>query len=638
MPVKRPSGRRCFGWFIAVALIYLLFCLLGVQIDKTNSDVDLIESAQWVKTGKSWLDRQACRWIGLCGTMHLLKQSAWTSSNIRDALPPPHDDPSQWWTSGDENPDSWSKEERLRREIPQYVLDHAPYVHLFSGEQFWPCDIGEHLTHTTTYLNYTKVEGVLEERNLTNLNELNDYESGEHSRYMYLQSNDNPEERPEWLVGAKNIPRLPVPLDDEPPRDDAPPDLDDLKDYDLESLKQQALDDAYKSSATSPSAEELPTGLSSSPDGRCGGSSGFTCKGSRAGRCCSIYGWCGNSEEYCGDPCDPLAGDCYDPYNPPRGPHVDLRKRSSTLDLNGDKHKPQPGGKSSAPAILIVVPKENGIVDAFWFFFYSFNLGQTVLNIRFGNHVGDWEHTCVRFRNGKPIEVFLSEHNFGQAFTWKAMEKYIPSHDGSGTMIGSWSNETAGRMAKRPVVYSAIGSHAMYGTPGLHPYIIPFGLLHDETDRGPLWDPAKNFQAYTYDPKNRTMRASTLNPTSPVSWLHYAGHWGDKYYELSDPRQYRFAGQYHYVNGPTGPKFKNLGRSRVCQRRGKCDVRHWLGGSKLALGNPEEDVEDGTLPGGNQTDDTSASVALPSSARQDDSSYSEVMYDEGKEEFSMWTR
>ncbi|KAI5363512.1 Putative vacuolar protein sorting-associated protein [Septoria linicola] len=629
MPTKRPSGRKCFAWFIAVALLYILFCFLGVQIDKTISEVELIESAEWIKTSKSWLDRQACRWLGLCGTIHLIKTSAWTSSSIKDALPAPHDDPSLWWTSGEEDPTSWSKDERQKREIPQYVIDHAPYVHLFSGEQFWPCDIGEHLTHTSPFLNYTKVLDLQEDRNLTNLHELNDYHDGQHSRFMYLQSDDNPEERPNWLVGGKNIPRMPEALGDDADWDAPLPDLDDLKDYDLESMKQQALEDAYgkESTPTKESAQELPTGLTPSPDGRCGGNSGFTCKGSKAGGCCSIYGWCGTSEDYCGDPCDPLAGTCYDPYHPPRGPHPDLRRRGA-LDYNGDKHKPQPGGRSSAPAILIVVPKENGIVDAFWFFFYSFNLGQTVLNIRFGNHVGDWEHTCVRFRNGKPIEVFLSEHNFGQAFTWKAMEKYIPSHDGSGTMIGSWSNETAGRMAKRPVVYSAIGSHAMYGTPGLHPYIIPFGLLHDETDRGPLWDPAQNFQAYTYDPKNRTMRASMMNPTSPVGWLSYAGHWGDKYYQLNDPRQYRFAGQYHYVNGPTGPKFKNLGRSKVCQRRGNCAVRHWLGGSKMAFGNPpEEDIEDGTLPGGNQTDDSSQ-----------EPSYSETVYGEGKEEYSIWTK
>lgn len=620
--MRRPSGRRCFGWFIAVALAYILFCLLGVQIDKTVSDVELLESAEWIKTGKSWLDRQACRWLSLCGTVHLLRKGAWTSSSIKDEVPPPAVDPDLWWTSGTDDPESWSKEERKRRDIPQYVLDHAPYVHLFSGEQFWPCDIGEHLTHTTPFLNYTKIRDLTEDRNLTNLNELNDYEDGQHSRFMYLQSNDNPEERPKWLVGGENIPKMPESGDEDDDGDAPWPSLGDLDDFDLDAAKKQALADAMPSETER--TKELPTGLKSSPDGRCGGSSGYTCNGSKHGHCCSIYGWCGGSEEYCGDPCDPLAGTCYDPYNPPRGPHTDLKRRQ----LGGDQHKPAPGGRSSAPAILIVVPKENGIVDAFWFFFYSFNLGQTVLNIRFGNHVGDWEHTCIRFRNGKPVEVFLSEHNFGQAFTWKAMEKYIPSHDGSGTMIGSWSNETAGRMAKRPVVYSAIGSHAMYGTPGLHPYIIPFGLLHDETDRGPLWDPAQNFRSYTYDYKTRVMRSSMLNPTSPVEWLSYAGHWGDKYYPLSDPRQYRFAGQYHYVNGPTGPKFKNLGRSRVCQRRrGTCDVRHWLGGSKPALNiPPEEDVEDGGLPGGNETEDIT------------EMSYSEVVYGEGEEEYSLWTK
>jgi hypothetical protein len=628
--MKRPSGRRCFGWFIAGSIIYILFCLLGVQIDKTTDELDLVESSEWVRTGKSWLDRQACRWLGLCGTIHLVMTSAWTSSNIKDGPSDPIvPDPDDWWLSGDEDPDSWSKEERKRREVPQYVLDHAPYVHLFSGEQFWPCDVGEHLLHTKPYVNYTDISNVTTDRNLTNLDRLNDYHHGQHGRYMYLQSDDNPEERPNWLVGSDNIPHMPEPIEDD---GDAPwPNLDDLKHLDLETMKKEALENAYGKQPPSgtESARELPTGLVTSQDGRCGGNSGQTCKGSHFGSCCSIYGWCGNTDEFCGEPCDPLSGTCYDPYNPPRGPHTDLRKRS-TLDLNGERHKPEPGGRSSAPAILIVVPKENGIVDAFWFFFYSFNLGQTVLNIRFGNHVGDWEHTCVRFRNGKPIEISLSEHNFGQAFTWKAMEKYIPSHDGSGTMIGSWSNETAGRMAKRPVVYSAIGSHAMYGTPGLHPYIIPFGLLHDETDRGPLWDPAQNFQAYTYDPTSRTMRASTLNPSSPTGWLNYAGHWGDKYYPLSDPRQYRFAGQYHYVNGPTGPRFKNLGRSKVCQRRGTCDVRHWLSGSKPATETPpEEDIEDGGLPGGNQTDDSSS---------ESGPSFSEDVFDEGKEGYSMWTR
>ncbi|EME81324.1 carbohydrate-binding module family 18 protein [Pseudocercospora fijiensis CIRAD86] len=629
---RRFRLKRTFAWFLGLALVYILGSLIGVQIDKTTSSLELLENSEWIATSKHWLDRQACRWIGICGGTHILFKSAWTSSKIQDSIPLPDDDPIPWWESGREDPNSWSNAERKLREIPQYVLDHAPYVHLFSGEKFWPSDVGEHLVHTSPYLNYTKISD-LKDRNLTNLNDLNDYAGGEHSRFIYLQSDDNPEERPDWLTSIENIPSPPGRDDDDDDEDDAEapwPDFDDLKDYDLDALKHQALDQAEKSDEKA-STQGFFSDLVPSQDGRCGGSSGYTCDGSKFGSCCSIYGWCGKSEEYCGDPCDPLAGTCFDPYNPPRGPHQELRRRNA-LDFNDDKHRPQPGGKSSAPAILIVVPKENGIVDAFWFFFYSFNLGQTVLNIRFGNHVGDWEHTCVRFRNGKPYQVFLSEHNFGQAYTWKAMEKYIPSHDGSGTMIGSWSNETAGRMAKRPVVYSALGSHAMYGTPGLHPYILPWGLLHDETDRGPLWDPVQNLQSYTYDAKNRTMRASMLNPTSPVEWLNYAGHWGDKYYPLSDPRQYRFAGQYHYVNGPTGPKFKNLGRKNVCQRHGTCEVRHWLGGAKPATGiPPEEDIEDGTLPGGNQTDDSDTSY-------WNEPSYSEAVYDDDQEEYSVWTK
>ena len=70
-------------------------------------------------------------------------------------------------------------------------------------------------------------------------------------------------------------------------------------------------------------------------------------------------------------------------------------------DLRAKRNPPTKTGKSTAPAILVVVPKDNGIVDAFWFFFYSFNQGQKVFNIRFGNHVGDWEHTLIRFKDGQ---------------------------------------------------------------------------------------------------------------------------------------------------------------------------------------------------------------------------------------------
>lgn len=162
------------------------------------------------------------------------------------------------------------------------------------------------------------------------------------------------------------------------------------------------------------------------------------------------------------------------------------------------------------------------------------------------------------------------------------------------------------------MLYSALGSHAMYAMPGTHPYVLPFGLLADVTDKGPLWDPALNYIAYhfntsiTHDvdaqltpspeqetnlppsfnitlPANLTspmphvpipkggrnipsnLEPASCNPHAPISWFWYSGHWGDKFYELGDLRQWRFVGQYHYVNGPLGPRYKNLGRSKVCQ-------------------------------------------------------------------------
>ncbi len=139
----------------------------------------------------------------------------------------------------------------------------------------------------------------------------------------------------------------------------------------------------------------------------------------------------------------------------------------------------------------------------------------------------------------------------------------------------------------------------MYATPGRHPYVLPLGLLHDETDRGPLWDPLLNSHAYTYDYLNDTLRSSNVTPHAPTKWFYFRGRWGDKYYPLSDSRQYRFAGQYHYVTGPLGPRFKNLGRKKVCQGgpNDPCVIRHSLDGHRRArrwqgVGSGEEMSEE----------------------------------------------
>ena len=211
------------------------------------------------------------------------------------------------------SPSDFSNDTRIISQIPAYVFDYAPLVHLFSGEEFWPCDIAEHLEHVTPNLNYTPILSRTDNLNLTNLDELNEWNKG---RNVYLTSDDNVEERPDWLGGQKNIPDTP---------------------------------EEYFSS----------TG---------------------------------------------------------RGKHPHANPRM-------EKKSPPVGGHSDAPAVLIVVDKGHGIVDAFWFYFYSYNLGNVVLNVRFGNHVGDWEHSLIRFQHGKPKLVYFSEHFFGSAYSYDAVEK-----------------------------------------------------------------------------------------------------------------------------------------------------------------------------------------------------------------------
>lgn len=487
------------------------FCawLLPKVLDPTKpNEARRIRDRRWVNSSPYFLDRQLCRWVSLCGVHHLRGDPA--------ALPSAGNKTEEelrwieWQEIRQLSKRSWDADQpprkpnkkrnvqerrRVLKDVPDYVLKYAPLVHLYSGEQFWPSDIREHLEHMTPYLEDKNLNGT-EPWTLHNLHKLNGNDG-----VVTLRSNDDVESRPEWLHSHYNVPNA---FPEDPDRGD----------------------DKW--------SQGRPSG---------------------GGRISEPTTWYDVDKKH---PLHRIAD--------PRLLRFQSQRRDNKPPSADHGHKPNADGYSKAPAVLVLVDKGSGVLDAFWFFFYSYNLGQTVLGIRFGNHVGDWEHCMMRFENGVPRGIFFSEHEGGQAYTYEAVEK----------------------SGDRPVIYSAVGSHAMYALPGTHPYILPFHLLKDETDKGPLWDPALNNYAYHYDytlesPKEddelgalrkpESLIPAASNPNAPTSWFHFEGRWGDRVYALADIRQWRFFGQYHYVSGPRGPKFKRLGRSKICQTE-RCRLKH----------------------------------------------------------------
>ncbi|KAK7207264.1 hypothetical protein BZA70DRAFT_8111 [Myxozyma melibiosi] len=219
-------------------------------------------------------------------------------------------------------------------------------------------------------------------------------------------------------------------------------------------------------------------------------------------------------------------------------------------------------GEVPVPAILIVFDKGDGWVDSFWFYFYAFNLGPFVMGGGpYGNHIGDWEHSILRFYKGEPHSLWMSAHGGGSGFSFKALEK----KEGD---------------PNRPVIYSGRGTHANYGSAGQHSHDLPFRMLSDFTDRGPLWDPAKNYLGYTYDGTTVCGEGDTTDVNA--EWLYFPGHWGDDKLPPDDPRQHFHPFEWRYIEGPTGPLWKHLDRTVVCQQPkwynywGTCRVRNTL--------------------------------------------------------------
>lgn len=217
---------------------------------------------------------------------------------------------------------------------------------------------------------------------------------------------------------------------------------------------------------------------------------------------------------------------------------------------------PNEHGLSPAPATIICVEKDHGVVDAFYFMFYSYNKGNTVLGLPMGNHIGDWEYIMVRYVNSEPSVIYLSAHRGGFAYKYSAL-----------TMTGN-----------RATTFIAGGTHANYVTPGSH-YLGPLNLLNDRTDAGPIWDITLNFRGYWFHNATRSFslaegrgRGGEEQITDGTGWLKFRGRWGDQEYPIPQHGQYCIGENCRFSDGPTGPVRKNLDRRSVCEYEHDCVI------------------------------------------------------------------
>lgn len=79
----------------------------------------------------------------------------------------------------------------------------------------------------------------------------------------------------------------------------------------------------------------------------------------------------------------------------PNAENVFLTSNKNVIDLPKFLQGKKPDSKTlqthhAKTAAVIVVEKGDGIVDAFYMYFYSFNAGPHALGHVAGNHVGDW--------------------------------------------------------------------------------------------------------------------------------------------------------------------------------------------------------------------------------------------------------
>jgi hypothetical protein len=160
---------------------------------------------------------------------------------------------------------------------------------------------------------------------------------------------------------------------------------------------------------------------------------------------------------------------------------------------------------TSAPIYVFIYQDSNqrssGDFNAQYMTFYPYNLGKNACTglapndncigsrVEMGDHVADWELMTIRFANNRPVAVHVGSH--GNDIPNTAWTFFAPGWTSTGNAANGPALAWEGT---HPVVYSAGGSHGVYGWSGKHNYLTtPVGdQMNDYTSQGTRWQTWQN--------------------------------------------------------------------------------------------------------------------------------------------------
>ena len=202
------------------------------------------------------------------------------------------------------------------------------------------------------------------------------------------------------------------------------------------------------------------------------------------------------------------------------------------------------GGSRGEPTVYARVVRENNlIVLQYWLFYYDnlYRYPFLPLGVIWQSHEGDWEVVnVVLSKRRQPLAVGYSQHCSGETRDWADTP----------------------RVAGRPKVYVALGSHANYFGPGFHafdPACIPAQVIAFFQQAGlPL--PADVTAEGPTAPDASVLRVTEKRP----AWIRFPGFWGELEYFNAPPP----IGTVQFGTSPVGPAFHAVWRAPLATLEG----------------------------------------------------------------------